>query len=101
MYIVFWFWFYVVMLFSAFSVLYRITVIAFPRSRYFLLGKLNRLAESEPIEIVIDNTSYSDWFLIHLVSVIGSSDLLSTTCETVLVAAEQKPRPDAFPRCGA
>jgi len=68
MFIVFWFWFYIVLIFSILAVLYRVIVIGFPRSRSLLLGKFHRLAEPEKVETIVTYSSYSDWFLIYLLN---------------------------------
>ena len=73
MFIVFWFWFYIVLIFSIIAVIYRVLVIGFPQTRAFLLGKLHRLAEPDKISTIVEYTSYSDWFLIYLVSLIQTN----------------------------
>lgn len=68
MFIVFWFWFYIVLIFSIISVIYRMIVIGFPRSRYLLLGTFHRMADSDDVDVVVSSCKYSDWFLIYLLS---------------------------------
>ncbi|KAF7494443.1 Innexin inx2 [Sarcoptes scabiei] len=68
MFVVFWFWLYIVLLFSIGSLIYRVVVMLFPYARYFLLTKLHRLAEPKDVRTVLDNCSYGDWFLINLMS---------------------------------
>lgn len=68
MFVVFWFWLYIVFIFSSIAIVYRIIVIVFPFSRYYLLAKIHRKAEAKDIKILIDSGSYGDWFVIYLVS---------------------------------
>ncbi|UXI21518.1 speckle targeted PIP5K1A-regulated polyA polymerase [Sarcoptes scabiei] len=58
MFVVFWFWLYIVLLFSIGSLIYRVVVMLFPYARYFLLTKLHRLAEPKDVRTVLDNCSY-------------------------------------------
>lgn len=67
LFIVFWFWFYIVLFFSVFSVLYRIIVVGFPGSRHFLLSKMHNLADPEKVHTIVSYSNYSDWFLVYLV----------------------------------
>lgn len=65
-YIFIWFWFYILMLLSGFMVLYRILVIAFPRTRYLLLHKLHHLVPVRYLDTILNRCAYGDWFLLYL-----------------------------------
>lgn len=66
-YIVVWFWLYFLAIVSGLVVCYRILVIAFPRSRYYLLQKLHQLIRPDDFDVILSRCSYGDWFLIYLV----------------------------------
>lgn len=65
-YIVLWFWFYILLIFSGLMVLYRIVIIAFPQSRYFLLHRLHHLVPPKYLDTILSKCSYGDWFLLFL-----------------------------------
>jgi hypothetical protein len=66
-YILLWFWFYILMILSGFMVLYRILVIAFPRTRYLLLHKLHHLVPVRYLDTILNRVGYGDWFLLYLI----------------------------------
>lgn len=68
MYVVFWFWLYLVTIFSSISIIRRLILMVFPGVRYFLLSKFQRLAEPKDLQTILDQSTYADWFVIHLVS---------------------------------
>jgi len=65
-YIVLWFWFYVLVISSGLMVIYRIVIIAFPRSRYFLLHRLHHLVPPKYLDTILYRCGYGDWFVLHL-----------------------------------
>ncbi|KAH7637009.1 innexin inx2 [Dermatophagoides farinae] len=68
MYVVFWFWLYLVTIFSSISIIRRLILMVFPGVRYFLLSKFQRLAEPKDLQTILDQSTYADWFVIHLLS---------------------------------
>jgi len=65
-YIVLWFWFYILVISSGLMVIYRIVIIAFPQSRYFLLHRLHHLVPPRYLDTILSRCSYGDWFLLFL-----------------------------------
>lgn len=98
MFVVYWFWFYLVLIFSAIAVLYRILVIAFPSVRLVLLTRLRRRADPEDVEIILDNSTYPDYFLIHLVCFVNIV-LVQVDNLCLCPVAWLDARPNALPRC--
>ncbi|XP_054161033.1 innexin inx2-like [Oppia nitens] len=65
-YIVLWFWLYVLVIASGLMVLYRLIIMAFPQSRYYLLHKLHHLVQPKHFDTIITHYSYGDWFVLFL-----------------------------------
>jgi hypothetical protein len=65
-YIVLWFWFYLLVITSGIVVIYRIIIIAFPQSRYFLLHRLHHLVPPRYLDTILTRSGYGDWFLLYL-----------------------------------
>lgn len=63
-------WFYLVILgfLSLGAVIWKITIIGFPRARYVLLHAFNRIVPERYFQTVVDRISYGDWFLLYLLS---------------------------------
>ncbi|OTF79187.1 hypothetical protein BLA29_004919, partial [Euroglyphus maynei] len=68
MYVVFWFWLYLVAIFSALSIIRRMVLMVFADVRFFLLSKFQRLAEPTDLKTILDKSTYADWFVIHMLS---------------------------------
>ena len=67
-YLIIWYWLLVLGIFSAVAVLYKLLVIGFPNSRYYLLHTFNRMVPPKAFNIVLDKVSYGDWFMLYLLS---------------------------------
>jgi hypothetical protein len=65
-YIILWFWLYLLVVASGLMVLYRLIIIAFPQSRYFLLHRLHHLVPPKYFDVILAKCSYGDWFLLYL-----------------------------------
>lgn len=67
-YIFLWFWLAFLGVISAGAVLYSLTVLVFPRTRYLLLRNFNRLVPEQDFVTILDSVSHGDWFLLYLLS---------------------------------
>jgi hypothetical protein len=67
-YLLLWWWLWFMFSVSTAAVLYDLVVMAFPKSRFYLLSNFNRLVPGDAFEIVLDNVAYGDWFLFYLLS---------------------------------
>lgn len=67
-YLFLWFWFWFLVILSISAVIFKVVVIGFPRSRYFLLHSFNRLVPDRDFITVLNHVSYGDWFLLYLLS---------------------------------
>jgi hypothetical protein len=65
-YIILWFWLYVLLVASGLMVVYRLVIIAFPQSRYFLLHKFHHLVPPKYFDVILAKCSYGDWFVLYL-----------------------------------
>lgn len=67
-YLIIWYWLLILGIFSAIAVVYKLLVIVFPFTRYYLLHKFNRLVPPKAFHTVLQQVSYGDWFLLYLLS---------------------------------
>ncbi|XP_013773579.1 innexin inx2-like [Limulus polyphemus] len=65
-YIILWFWFVFLAVISGIMLVYRVTIILWPRSRLLLLRFRARLANKRNIEIIIQHCKIGDWFILDL-----------------------------------
>lgn len=66
LYIFLWFWFIILTVISAMTVLYRVLIIATPHFRLALMRNASRFSPQEYVYIVNRRIHVGDWFLIHL-----------------------------------
>lgn len=86
MYVVFWFWLYLVAIFSAISIIRRMVLMVFSGVRYFILAKFQRFAEPKDLQIVLKKSVYADWFVIHLVSFNNSTNFFLNFMKNLISA---------------
>jgi len=65
-YIILWFWLYILVIASGIMVIYRLIIIAFPQSRYYLLHRLHHLVQPKYFDTILSRCGYGDWFLLYL-----------------------------------
>lgn len=65
-YVFLWFWFILLTLLSALTLVYRVLIIFSPRMRVYLLRMRFRLVKRESVEIIVRLSKMGDWFLLYV-----------------------------------
>ncbi|GAB0088041.1 Innexin [Sergentomyia squamirostris] len=65
-YIFLWFWFIILTILTALTVMYRIVIIFSPRMRVYLLRLRFRLVRRDAIETIVRRSKMGDWFLLYM-----------------------------------
>ncbi|XP_054713317.1 innexin inx2-like [Uloborus diversus] len=67
-YIVLWFWFIILAVITAISLLYKIVLLSSKTVRYMTLHSMSRLSPKDQLRTIIRKTTYGDWFILFLLS---------------------------------
>jgi len=67
-YLIIWYWLWFLGIMSTIAVVYKLAVIGFPATRYYLLHTFNRMVPPKAFYTVLDKVSYGDWFMLYLLS---------------------------------
>lgn len=67
-YVFLWFWFMLLALISAVSLIYRVSIIMLPKLRFLVTAKVARNTDKYTIRTVVMSLNASDWFLLHQLS---------------------------------
>lgn len=65
-YVFLWFWFILLTLLTALTIVYRVLIIFSPRMRVYLLRMRFRLVKRESVEIIVRLSKMGDWFLLYV-----------------------------------
>ncbi|CAL1291426.1 unnamed protein product [Larinioides sclopetarius] len=67
-YVLLWFWFIILAVCSAISILYKVLLISSRTARFYALRSIARLTPKDHIERIVRKTSYGDWFVFFLLA---------------------------------
>lgn len=80
-YILMWFWFIILAIITAISILYKLLLLSSRTIRYFALHSFARLTPKDHLRAIIRKTNYGDWFVLFLLAknmeVINFKDFLN------------------------
>lgn len=65
-YVFLWFWFLILTVLTALTLVYRALIILSPRLRVYLLRMRFRLVKRESVEVIVRGTKMGDWFLLYV-----------------------------------
>ncbi|GAB6026226.1 hypothetical protein CHUAL_012433 [Chamberlinius hualienensis] len=67
-YIFLWFWLIILSVITALSFIYRLLIVIFPHTRFFLLKMHGKILPSSEIEVITHKSQIGDWFILYQMS---------------------------------
>lgn len=67
-YIMLWFWFIILSICTAISILYKFLLLSSRNVRYLALHSLSRLTPKDHLRTIVRKTTYGDWFVLFLLA---------------------------------